>query len=573
MTELYIIAIDFGTAYSGHAFSITARGAQIDPQVKRWGKEQGLDTPKTPTCILFNEYGEFLKFGYEARAAYTSMRGAEGKKHFYFENFKMALYDRELSSHVMIKAANGKTMKALKVFTEALRFLKDDALNTIAENTAGRKFIASDFIWVLTVPAIWDPSAKQFMREAATQAGIVTKETKDKLIIALEPEAASVWCKKLPADGFIKQKEDTVTLDQKPGTRYIVVDCGGGTIDITVHEVLDGGRLKELHKASGNDLGGQTVDRKFKEFLREIFCNGVWEEYETQYPSEAQKLMYEFTYYKQVDDEVQITCSYKLGMLAQNKKDIQEFFEMVSGALWDDGSITISKDRLRSFFDDSMKGVTECLTKILMKDLNIDYILLVGGFAESQIVRQHVNDQFGGECKVLYPYRPQEVILRGAIMYGREPGLVISRKCAFTYGFSALQRFDRFTHKEEKKVRTPVGELCSDLFVKLVEEGEDIECNETRKHILFPADQSSPAADFKFYRSESKNPVYVDDFGVEMVASLHVTLPYVAAGIDRKVKIEVKFGSTEIMATATDLATGLRGSTTIDFMTKGEYSS
>lgn len=68
-----------------------------------------------------------------------------------------------------IKAANGKSMKALKVFTEALRYLKDDALKTIAENTAGGKFIASDFTWVLTVPAIWDLSAKQFMREAATQ--------------------------------------------------------------------------------------------------------------------------------------------------------------------------------------------------------------------------------------------------------------------------------------------------------------------------------------------------------------------------------------------------------------------
>lgn len=68
-----------------------------------------------------------------------------------------------------IKAANGKEMKALKVFTAALRYMKEDALNTISKNTAGRRFIASDFTWVLTVPAIWTPSAKQFMREAATQ--------------------------------------------------------------------------------------------------------------------------------------------------------------------------------------------------------------------------------------------------------------------------------------------------------------------------------------------------------------------------------------------------------------------
>jgi hypothetical protein len=40
------------------------------------------------------------------------------------------------------------------------------------------------------------------------------------------------------------------------GTRYIVVDCGGGTVDITVHE-LDNkmGTLKELYKATGGPYG------------------------------------------------------------------------------------------------------------------------------------------------------------------------------------------------------------------------------------------------------------------------------------------------------------------------------
>ena len=45
-----------------------------------------------------------------------------------------------------------------------------------------------------------------------------------------------------------------VVLDR--GTRYIVVDCGGGTVDITVHE-LDNqlGTLKELYKATGGPYG------------------------------------------------------------------------------------------------------------------------------------------------------------------------------------------------------------------------------------------------------------------------------------------------------------------------------
>lgn len=52
----------------------------------------------------------------------------------------------------------------------------------------------------------------------------------------------------------------------------MVVDCGGGTVDITVHELLENGRLKELQKASGGSHGsvGNVIDL---ENLREIiYC-------------------------------------------------------------------------------------------------------------------------------------------------------------------------------------------------------------------------------------------------------------------------------------------------------------
>ena len=36
----------------------------------------------------------------------------------------------------------------------------------------------------------------------------------------------------------------------------MVVDCGGGTVDITVHEIINNeGHLKELFKATGGPYG------------------------------------------------------------------------------------------------------------------------------------------------------------------------------------------------------------------------------------------------------------------------------------------------------------------------------
>ena len=50
--------------------------------------------------------------------------------------------------------------------------------------------------------------------------------------------------------------------------RYMVVDCGGGTVDITVHEISnEAGQLKELFKATGGPFGSITVDEAFKVVL------------------------------------------------------------------------------------------------------------------------------------------------------------------------------------------------------------------------------------------------------------------------------------------------------------------
>ncbi|KAM4560849.1 heat shock 70 kDa protein 12A-like [Fundulus diaphanus] len=566
MGDSFIIAIDFGTAYSGYAFNITSRDNEIDPYIKTWGEEVGLETPKTPTCILFDGQEEFISFGYQAKEDYLSKKGQEAREKYFFNCFKMALYGKKLTRNLKIKAANGKEMTALKVFTEALRFLKEDALKTIAKNTEGRKFKASDFTWVLTVPAIWDHSAKQFMREAATQAGLVTKGNSNKLIIALEPEAASVHCKKLPSDGFIAENRGEDKLDQSPGTQYIVVDCGGGTIDITVHEVLEGGALKELHKASGNDLGGQNVDRKFKEFLSEIFCDGVWDEYEQSYPSEVERMMNDFTVFKKKEKDIEVTCSLNLGRVAQKKQDIEKFLEKVQGVSYNDGSIRITKQKLRSFFEESLWGITESLRQILCKDFKIEYILLVGGFAESEILRRHITDDFIDNCKVLCPFRPQEVILKGAVEFGRKPHLVVSRKSAFTYGVAVNEEFDASVHSPDKKFTTTDGTFCADIFMNLVTADEDVGWDEIRNHILNPLESDQTQVNFTFFQTKKKKVNYVDEGGVEEIGSFVIQSPDITLGRKREIELEIKFGFTEMTATGTDKETGMKQTIELDFM-------
>lgn len=67
----------------------------------------------------------------------------------------------------MIQDETGKTMPAMDVFAAAINYLKDHVLESC--NQRCTEVTDNDIKWVLTVPAIWDDGAKQFMREAATK--------------------------------------------------------------------------------------------------------------------------------------------------------------------------------------------------------------------------------------------------------------------------------------------------------------------------------------------------------------------------------------------------------------------
>lgn len=58
-------------------------------------------------------------------------------------------------------------MKAIDVFSTAIKYLKDYLISTIQDKNLNCTITEEKIKWVLTVPAIWDVAAKKFMREAA----------------------------------------------------------------------------------------------------------------------------------------------------------------------------------------------------------------------------------------------------------------------------------------------------------------------------------------------------------------------------------------------------------------------
>lgn len=100
-THLIVAALDFGTTYSGYAFSMRNEFKSKPLQIHTnhiWNSGgRALLSFKTPTCLLLNDKKEFVAFGYEAENQYAEFV-LDGKQDefFFFHRFKMTLHNNKV---------------------------------------------------------------------------------------------------------------------------------------------------------------------------------------------------------------------------------------------------------------------------------------------------------------------------------------------------------------------------------------------------------------------------------------------------------------------------------------------
>lgn len=98
MPSLLVAAIDFGTTFSGYAFSFL-HDYNRDPlkiSANTWTAGVGnLVSLKTSTCVLFDSTQKFHSFGYEAEEKYSNL-ALDDQHHdwYFFKRFKMMLYSK-----------------------------------------------------------------------------------------------------------------------------------------------------------------------------------------------------------------------------------------------------------------------------------------------------------------------------------------------------------------------------------------------------------------------------------------------------------------------------------------------
>ncbi|XP_053389874.1 heat shock 70 kDa protein 12B-like [Mercenaria mercenaria] len=173
-SHLLVVAFDFGTTYSGYAFSFRNEPLKVQTNQNWIAGSEKLVSLKTPTCVLLSPNKQFDSFGYEAENKYSELAFDENHAGWLlFRRFKMLLYEqKKLTREAHIYDINGNPMPAMTIFAMSIRYLKKHFLSQLDKQVTGVQ--ETDIQYVLTVPAIWDDRAKQFMREAAVEAGIDT---------------------------------------------------------------------------------------------------------------------------------------------------------------------------------------------------------------------------------------------------------------------------------------------------------------------------------------------------------------------------------------------------------------
>lgn len=254
-----IVGIDFGTTFSGVAFAFATNNEAREDIITEWPGAGTHTKQKIPTVLYYDQYQKVVGWGPDIADA-LAPTGYPKPGVQKVEWFKLQLMT---SGNTYVDPINlpplppGKS--EIDVAADYLFKLRQ-AMRAQLQKTLGEVFTREErnIRYFLTVPAIWNDAAKAATRQAALQAGFLRDENDNRLTLITEPEAAAMFCAK------------TGLLNLKVGDAILIVDCGGGTVDLIAYEVEDENpfTVSECTAGSGDSCGSTALNRNFSNILR-----------------------------------------------------------------------------------------------------------------------------------------------------------------------------------------------------------------------------------------------------------------------------------------------------------------
>ncbi|MFD9411277.1 Hsp70 family protein [Streptomyces sp. NPDC059989] len=620
------VGLDLGTYGSGVSYFFKGNGegdpAQKIPTLLTSWPGQPVASPKSLSALLIDSDRKVAAWGYDARRrALTQVPGENAPR--YYSSFKMGLMEElvclvdgegpgqggestddqdeeelatgpeDVGEHDEDGAVEWESptdtapgleprprppdlremsvRKRSEALIEAyLRCLYTAALEEI--RAAG--YSEHDIRWCVTVPAIWTDEQKQTTRDLAIRAGMPAED--GRLILALEPEAAAHYARASGVNVAGSEGEEDTDLTA-PGCRFIVVDCGGGTADLTGYENDEEGRMVESGLPSGGPHGSDVINHAFRDrLLVDRFGNPEIVQHLAEQSPEAMLELSEAWERAKLDfgpDEKDPICI-NLPAAIHRRLGTQVRKRLARKQAGESYALIVTPAETAELFDTVVPDILDLIDAQLKECENTSQpgsaqplVLLVGGFAASRYLQHAVKQRVEGHARVLVPPEPGAAVLFGAAYYAYDPQ-TRARRSRLTYGAGISSRFEEGVDPEETRWTSSDGiDRCRTRFSKLVTRGDLIDTGIEARESYLPIEPTSRRMTIDLYSSTEPDPRYYTDPGCKQVGFIKVDLSKAMAFAleDRGVDLYLSFGETQIKARAVVKRSGEEVSTTISF--------
>lgn len=314
----------------------------------------------------------------------------------------------------------------------------------------------------VSIPVGFAPSKRRELRQAAKKAGIHITS------FVSEPTAA------------VLENYDKV----KMWTRIAILDWGGGTLDISVVELM-GDKVREL-AAVGVQLGGDDLDKKIAEWIHNTHVT----------KSQADIPFHEID--KRSRDR-----------LLAKSEDIKRQLSNVKVAdikLPSYGTIgniitELTLDKMQSLLSPEIERVLDALKRAVNIDAKMSFdelgcVLMVGGSSKLAGLYDKIVDLVSESCEVIPPSSQADwEVAQGAALLGRKHGVYINND--------------------------NIGiELCDGSFFPIISAGTDVEHD--KSSLNFGIVEDTQSACFNFHKASNNEPNALSGSGQKRIGTLLV---------------------------------------------------
>ncbi|CAG8592287.1 15175_t:CDS:2 [Acaulospora morrowiae] len=492
-----VVAVDFGTTYSGFAYSNNSNPEIITNN--EWPGKIG--QYKTNTVLQYNGSGKHVEaWGYPALAKPPS-------------------------------ASINKDSKPVELFKLHLGDIPEEEKPPLPEGLTYKEAI-SDYLHEL-VPAEYNDQAKRIMRECAFTAKLIDKKNSSNLRIITEPEAAAIYCMKY-------FKNEVANIIRK---KFLICDIGGGTVDLTVRKLIGGDRLSELTECTGDYCGGSYVDQEFIKYVGRKVGETAISKFKASHYGQLQNLVQEFcrnvklTFtgvlndYKNIEIDLEEICPALKQYVEGIKRTQMEKDEWI---------IELDFESVKSMFDPIIGKIIRLIRAQLNESGSLPAMFLVGGFSESKYLQSRLKEEFSKAFRhISVPPQPITAVLRGAVEYGLNIQIVKNRVLKYTYG-----------------VKSSYNARVFNSFCRMATRGTKVGIDQTYTHTFTPTNPNDIRIKFDIYYTKEYDGEYTTDEGMNLLGTFTIDCPDPHLGLKRPIDFSLCFGEAEIVATAVNRTNG-----------------